>query len=158
MVLNILGSLVPLRITGNANAIGILINPHIIKAHDRRHVLLNRVINGRKTLPHPQIHDDRHRFHWDRPVSYIPIWPDSSAVNLPCFVLADEPGYVSLGAGIIFKGIELVLFAVVPVVVKAGEAGHGLLVGTAAVVVYVCYLVVINFGEVWFWVSLLNLD
>lgn len=82
-------------------------------------------------------------------MSYIPIRPDSSSIKGPGFVLADKPVYVSFGARVIFEGVDLVFCPVVPVVVEGGESGHSLLVGTAAVGVYTCYLVVIYRGKVW---------
>lgn len=54
-------------------------------------------------------------------------------VDGPGLFAADEPGYVPLWAGGVFEGVDLVFFAVVPVVVEVGEAGGDLLEGAAAV-------------------------
>jgi hypothetical protein len=48
-----------------------------------------------------------------------------------------------LSAWCIFKGIDLVLAAVVPLIVQISETGHGLLVGTSSITVDLRYLAVV---------------
>lgn len=114
MRLNIPRSLKPRRIASNTNLIRILINPNIIKPQIRRHVLADTLILRRKVIRHTQIHDQTHWFERDHALTDVTIGTDGAAVQGPGFVGADEPGYVSCGAGGVFEGEDLVFCAVVP--------------------------------------------
>lgn len=86
-----------------------------------------------KVIRHTQVHDHAHRLERDHALTDVAVGADGAAVQGPSFVGADEPGYVSCGAGGVFEGEDLVLGAVVPAAVEVCEAGHGLLVDAAAV-------------------------
>lgn len=148
MLFDILCRLPTVRITSHTDSIWILIDANIIKPQVRRRIFLNVIVNGRKVPRHAQIHDDRQRLKRDNALPYVAVRTDSSPVKRPCLVGANKPAHVPLNPWSVFEGVDLVCFAVVPIVVKVCDAGHGLLVGPAAIGVYLGYGGVVDGGEV----------
>lgn len=118
MLLNILRRLRSGRVARNTDSIRILINPHIIKPHCRRHHRRQTAyVQKCKRFRHPKVHDKRHGFGGDDALAYVAVWPESPRVEFPGFILADEPGYFTFGPGFVFERVDLVEAAIVPVVV-----------------------------------------
>lgn len=149
MRLNIPRRLESRRIAGNTNVIRILINPYIINPQIRRHIRTDALILRRKVIRHTQIHDHAHGFERDHALPDVTIRADGATVQGPGFVGADEPGYVSGGAGGVFEGKDLVFCAVVPAAVEVCKTGHGLLVDAAAIGVDLGDAWVVDGSVVW---------
>lgn len=147
MLRNVFGRLIARRVASDTDVVRILVNPNIIEPHDARHIVSDRVIDGREVVGHAQVHDDGHRLKRNHALTNITIRANSSSIQGPGFVGPDKPGDVSFSAGGIFKGIDLVLGAVVPLIVQISETGHGLLIGTSSITVDLRYVTIIYSRE-----------
>jgi hypothetical protein len=97
MLLNILRSPIPRRITRNTNLIRILINPNIIHPHRSRPRLRQpRPIQHRERRRHPKVEDWVHGLHGDYSLANVAIGANGLCVDGPGLFATDEPGYVPL--------------------------------------------------------------
>lgn len=135
MVIDILGRVVSLGITGDADSIRVLVDADVIESHVRRHVFRDGGIDAGKIARHAQVHDDGHWFDGDQTLSDVSVWPDPPPVQRPGLVAAHEPRHVAVCARRVLERVRLVVVAAVPVVVEVGHTRHGLLVYTTAVAV-----------------------
>lgn len=149
MLLNILRRPITCRITRNTNLVRILVNPNIVHPHRSRPRLLEtRPVQHRERWRHTKIQNWVHGLHGDHSLADVAVGANSLGVDGPGLLTADEPGYVPLGSGRVFKGVDLVFFAVVPVVVEIGEAGGDLLEGATTIGVDCCDGWVVDGSEV----------
>lgn len=149
MLLNILRRPITRRVTRNTNIVRILIYANIIHPHRSRPRLREpRPIQHRERGRHTKIQNRVHGLHGNHSLANVAIGANGFCVDGPGLFVADEPCYVPPGARCVFEGVDLVFFAVVPVVVEVGEAGGDLLEGAAAVGVDGCDGWVVDGGEV----------
>jgi len=134
---DVVNSLHPWRVTGDAGRSRILVNPDIVKSHGCRHqrAQTSEIQQG-ETVRHPKVHDQSHGLHGNDPLADITIWSDRSTVYLPSRLVPNEPIDLAICSRNVLECVLLVTFAVEPFVIQVANPRQGLLVRSTSVTVH----------------------
>lgn len=124
MLLDILRRFPTGRITSHTGIVRILIYPHVIKSHIRRHQFVDSLVDRCKTHTHAQVHDNRHGFHRNHALPNVAVLCYSPGIECPGLIRTDKPSDIPLVSWRVLECISLIGFAVVPVVVQIAKTRH----------------------------------
>lgn len=119
MILNILGGRVTRRVARHQLIVFVLIYPNVVNPHRRRH---ERAKTGQvqlsKAIAHAKVDNHGQWFVRNGSLANVSIRSRCAAVEGPSLFFADVPSNVAVRTRVILKSIDLVGFAVIPVVVE----------------------------------------
>lgn len=118
MVFDVRGCWVSRRIAGHNGIVVILVDANVVHTHGRGEERRNsRQVDGREAVRHAKVENNGHWLLGHHSLADVSVGTKCLAVNRPHGLITNHPGDVALCAGGVIKGVGLVSFAVVPVVV-----------------------------------------